>query len=691
MAQGKEKTLRGNERTLRVAVDIGGTFTDLAAVDARTGERWFAKASTTPDDPAIGIAHCLDKAGLAGERFELFVHGTTLVINACLEMKGAKTVLITTEGFRDVLEIGRGNRTESFNYLFRRHEPFVPRELRLEARERMRSDGSVVTALDERHLEGVLAEARKKGAEAIAICFLHSYRNPEHERRAAEIASRYSDWFVSASHELSREYREYERTSTVVLNAFVGPRVSRYVAGLEKLLAGRGFKGRFFLMESNGGVADPTTVKKQPVLLMESGPVGGIAGSMKLGERIGSNNLLTFDMGGTTAKAALIQHGVVSFDSLYYVNGFEHGYPLQTSVVDVVEVGAGGGSIAWIDDLGALRVGPKSAGAHPGPAAYGLGNTEPTVTDANIQLGRLDPARFLGGEMKIDAGLSRKALEKLGARLGYDADRMAAGIIQLANITMSGALRRVSIERGKDPRDFTVVAYGGNGPLHAAELAEELGIGTLLVPRMPAHFSAFGMLLADARYDASQTWTRELPESGDQVEGLAGALEGLKKGLAQKVQESLGAQKGLRFENYAEMRYRGQDQTVKVRLAEDDLSPAALKRAYDATYLERYGHVSPIRVQIVSLRVSCQAPLGPPLDLRETAGAGSGRKSTERQVYSARARAFQRYSVHDREAMKPGVAIAGPCLIDDHATSTNVPEGWSARLLEEGLLQLKRA
>ena len=678
-----------NAATLRVAVDIGGTFTDLAAVDQRTGERWFAKASTTPDDPTRGIAACLEKLGRPGASFELFVHGTTLVINACLEKDGARTALVTTRGFRDVLEIARGNRTESFNYLFSRHEPFVPRELRLETKERMGADGTPLHALDEQHLAAVLEEARKKGAESIAICFLHSYRNPAHEQRAAEIASKFSDWFVTASHELSREYREYERTSTVVLNAFVGPKVSRYVSRLESLLAGRGFRGRFFLMESNGGVADATTVKRLPVLLMESGPVGGIAGSVKLGERLDRGNLLTFDMGGTTAKAALIQNGVVSFDSLYYVGGFEHGYPLQTSVVDVVEVGAGGGSIAWIDELGALRVGPRSAGAHPGPAAYGLGNEQPTVTDANIQLGRLDPARFLGGEMKIDASLSTRALEKLGARLGYDARTMAAGIVQLANITMSGALRRVSIERGKDPRDFTLVAYGGNGPLHAAELAEELGIGAILVPGMPAHFSASGMLLADARYDASQTWTSDLPEAGDRVEGLTEALEVLKKGLAQSVTASLGPQQALRFEDYAEMRYRGQDQTVKVRLS-SDLSPAALKRAFDETYLERYGHISPIPVQIVSLRASCQAPLGAKLDVAENASARRPARTTTRQVYSAKAGAFLSYAVHDREALAPGVALEGPCLIDDHATTTNVPEGWSARLQEGGLLELRR-
>jgi N-methylhydantoinase A len=423
-----------------------------------------------------------------------------------------------------------------------------------------------------------------------------------------------------------------------------------------------------------------------PVVLMESGPVGGIAGAVKLGERLGYRNLITFDMGGTTAKSALIQDGVVSFDSLYYVDGFEHGYPLQTSVVDMVEVGAGGGSIAWIDELGALRIGPKSAGAHPGPAAYGLGNEEPTVTDANIALGRLDPARFLGGEMKIDGDLSIRALEKLGGTLGYDARAMAAGIVQIANVTMSGALRRVSIERGKDPRDFTLVACGGNGPLHAAELAEELGIRTLLIPSMPAHFSAFGMLFADARYDASQTWTCDLPEEGHEVPGLAEVLHALEAGLAQSVTENVGAGQALRFENYAEMRYRGQDQTVKVRLSED-LSLAALKRGFDDTYAQRYGHVSPIRVQIVSLRASCQSPLGE-ASAEAPADARAYEASTQRQVYSTKAREFQSYAIHRRGGMTPGESYAGPCLVEDHATTTHVPAGWRVRLLEDDVLEM---
>jgi len=355
----------------------------------------------------------------------------------------------------------------------------------------------------------------------------------------------------------------------------------------------------------------------------------------------------------------------------------------------VVEVGAGGGSIAWIDELGALHVGPKSAGAHPGPAAYGLGNEQPTVTDANLHLGRINPASFLRGEMKVDAALSKQALEKLGAKLGYNAQQMAAGIIQIANVTMSGALRRVSIERGKDPRDFTVVACGGNGPLHAAELAEELGVKSLIVPCMPAHYSAFGMLLADARYDASQTWTCELPENGDSVEGLDGALGALQDQLAQSVTASLGPQKNLKYEDYAEMRYRGQDQTVKVRLGTDH-SPVALKQAFDATYLERYGHVSPIRVQIVSLRVSCQAPLGARLQADTTVKpvVAMADKPHTRDVYSIKKGAFLPYSIYDRDALKPGVTVAGPCLVEDHATTTNVPEGWKATALPDGSLEL---
>lgn len=676
---------------LRVAVDIGGTFTDLAAIDPLTGERWFAKSSTTPHDYTQGIANCLARLPRSADKFQIFVHGTTLVSNACLEKDGARTALITTEGFRDVLEVARGNRTENFNYLFRRHEPFVPREMRLEVRERMNAQGEVVHSLDEEQLRSVLEVAKQKGAESVAICFLHSYKNPLHERRAAELASQHDHWFVTASHELSREHREYERTSTVVLNAFVGPKVSRYIGALENMLTDRGFKGAFFLMESNGGVADASTARRLPVLLMESGPVGGIAGAMKLGESSGQENLITFDMGGTTAKAALVQHGTVTFDSLYYVGGFAHGYPLQASVVDVVEVGTGGGSLAWIDEIGALHVGPKSAGAFPGPAGYGLGNDQPTVTDANIFLGRLDPTRFLEGEMRIDASLSKRALERFGARLGYDAQQMAAGIIQLANLQMSAAVRRISIERGKDPRDFTLVAYGGNGPLHAAELAEEMGITSIIIPTMPAHFSALGMLLADARYDVSQTWTADLPEDGDRVEGVVETLRSLREGLAQTVANSLDGQTELRFEDYAEMRYRGQDQTVKVRLP-NDLSPASLKRAYTETYLERYGHVSPIRIQIVSLRVSCYASLG----LRGTLNVAAPDEDAaphptkRRKVFSFSAGSFIPYTVHNRRGLKPGWTAVGPCLIEDRSSTTHVPEGWTARVLEGGEVELRR-
>jgi N-methylhydantoinase A len=676
---------------LRVAVDIGGTFTDLAAIDPLTGERWFAKSSTTPHDYTEGIVNCLVRIPSSADKFAVFIHGTTLVINACLEKDGARTALITTEGFRDILEIARGNRTENFNYRFKRHEPFIPREMRLEVRERMDAQGEVVHSLDEEQLRSVLEIAKQKGAESVAICFLHSYKNPEHERRAAELAAQHHDWFVTASHELSRERREYERTSTVALNAFVGPKVSRYIGALENMLREHGFTGAFFLMESNGGVADASTARRLPVLLMESGPVGGIAGAMKIGESLSRENLITFDMGGTTAKAALVQHGTVSFDSLYYVGGFAHGYPLQASVVDVVEVGTGGGSLAWMDEVGALHVGPKSSGAVPGPAAYGLGNDQPTVTDANIFLGRLDPTRFLEGEMKIDESLSRRALEQFGARLGYDAQRMAAGIIQLANLQMSAALRRISIERGKDPRDFTLVAYGGNGALHAAELAEEMGMTSILVPPMPAHFSALGMLLADARYDVSQTWTAELAEDGDRVDGLEEMLRSLREGMTRTVTDLLDRQTELRFEDYAEMRYRGQDQTVKVRLP-GDLSSAALKRAYTETYLERYGHASPIVIQIVSLRVSCYASIGPGIINGDGLDQAPAPHPTagQRQVFSFKTGSFIPYTVYQRESLNAGWTAPGPCLIADRSSTINIPEGWGAQVLQSGEIELRR-
>lgn len=679
------------ERRVRVAVDIGGTFTDLVAYDPGSQSLWFSKASTVPHALEEGIVDCLNQVPVDLAEVAFVVHGTTLVINAVLERKGAKTALITTRGFRDVLEIARGNRPEAFNVLFTRHEPLVPRPLRLEVDERLAADGSELVPLDKAQLRGIGERLRGDGVEAIAVCFLHSYRNPAHEEEARRLLTSLGPWYVSASSELSREYREYERTSTTVINAFVGPLVQQYLGAVEHRLARHGFTGRLFLMQSNNGIATVPTAKRMPVLLMESGPVGGIAGVQQLGAVAGEYNFITFDMGGTTAKAALIEDGRVSFDTIYYVGGYAHGYPVQAPVVDIVEVGAGGGSIAWIDQLGALRVGPRSAGAHPGPAAYGLGNAEPTVTDANLLLGRIDGGGLLGGKMTVYPELAREALSRLGSQLGYDVHAMAVGIIKLANLTMASAIRRVSVERGKDPRDFVLVVYGGNGPVHGAELAAELGIRRMWVPPMPGVFSALGMLLADIRYDAVQTVPMDLGRDELTVrDRLAAEFEQLEKHLIGLIREAGALQGPVRFERFLEMRYRGQDHTVKVPVTDSALDPATLRTQFESVYRSRYGHISPIPVQVVSARVAAEVSPGQPVRLPTPAVGGRPAPIGSRVVHFMRPDTEVSCPVYWREHLPIGWRMPGPAVVDETTSSTLVPGGWTLEVLPSGILEVRK-
>src|SRR4051794_15134790 len=435
--------------TLIVAVDIGGTFTDLVAYDRAGQQLAFAKSPTTPRDLSQGILQVLQKAGVDPAACEYFKHGTTVVINALLERKGARTALIATRGFRDVAELGRGNRPEPFNLFYRRDPPLAPRPLRHEVAERMDAQGQPVTPLDTAALETLADQLVVDGVEAIAVCFLHAYRNPAHEQAAGQLLRERTGCFVSLSHELSREWREYERTTTTVANAYVGPLVNQYVERLEASLAAQGFRGRLLLMESNGGVMSAHTGRDKPILLTESGPVAGCVGAMELGRRLGQRNVVAFDMGGTTAKCALVQDGRLSLESTYYVGGYEHGFPVQAPVVDILEVGAGGGSIAWVDEFGALQVGPRSAGAEPGPVCLGRGGTEPTIVDAHLLLGHLAADRFLGGEIPLDRAAAWAAVaSRLAAPLGSEPLHIAAGIVQIANVVMASAIRKMTLERG---------------------------------------------------------------------------------------------------------------------------------------------------------------------------------------------------------------------------------------------------
>ncbi|HEY2185024.1 MAG TPA: hydantoinase/oxoprolinase family protein, partial [Xanthobacteraceae bacterium] len=490
-----------------VAIDIGGTFTDLIGFDESAGRFVQAKSLTTPAQLVQGVIDCLRKSGLSASELDELIHGSTIAINTLIERKGAKTGLIVTRGTRDVYIIGRGNRPEAYNLFFHRHRPLVPRHLTREVEERLLSSGEVHLPLDRAGVAAACRAFAAEGIEAVAVCFLHAYANPEHERTAGGLVrTALPTAYVSLSHEILREYREYERISTTVVNAYVGPKVGGYVQDLASQLGRLGFRGELSIMRSNGGVMTPETARERPASMMESGPVGGIIASARVGTALGMRNVISFDMGGTTAKASLVREGEPTMAPGYYVGGYASGHPVMLPMIDVVEVGAGGGSIAWLDEVGGLKVGPQSAGADPGPICYRAGGGAPTITDANVVLGRLDPDNFLGGSMKLDATGARRGIERKVAKpLKLDVVAASAAIVDISINKMSLAVREVSVAKGYDPRDFALVASGGAGPLHVCAIARELYIPTVIVPLFPSHFSALGMLLADERHDFTRT------------------------------------------------------------------------------------------------------------------------------------------------------------------------------------------
>ena len=462
---------------LRLSADVGGTFTDVASFDEPTGKLMLGKTLTTHQRLVTGIETGVEKAGASFPQAQLFLHGTTVAINTILERTGAPCALLTTQGFRDIYEIGRVNRPEAYNLFFQKHKPLIDRDLRFDIRERCDAQGRVLIPLDEQQVLDTVAEAVKKGVKAVAILFLHSYRNPAHEKRAkALVEQAFPDLFVTASHELSQEYREYERTSTTAANAYVGPRVRTYLGEMDKHLTETGFTGTFLVVQSTGGLFDIEEAQQSCIRMLESGPAAGVIGSKMLCDQIGLKNAIAFDMGGTTAKTSLIKAGEVSVAQGYYVGGYASGHPVMFPVVDIVEIGAGGGSIAWIDQIGALKLGPQSASSTPGPVCYRRGGTEPTVTDADLILGRLDPNGFSNGRMSLDVDGARAALAALGERVGLDAEETAAAAVRLVDANMTDAIRRVLSLAGADPRKLNLVAFGGMGDVHATTHRMRLGV-----------------------------------------------------------------------------------------------------------------------------------------------------------------------------------------------------------------------
>ena len=663
---------------MRLAVDIGGTFTDVVVFDEDKKSLALTKALSTPAELARGVQEGITKTAIPLEAVSSLIHGSTVVVNAIIERTGAKTALVTTKGFRDVYEIGRINRPESFNPRFRKHRPLVPREDIFEVSERMLADGSVRTPLDEQEARAVARIIREEGFQAAAVLFLHSYRAPEHEVRMCEILREADpNLFVSASHELSREYREYERTSTVAANAYVGPKVSQYLGDLERRLRGSGFAGNLMIMQSNGGLSDVELARRQCIQMMESGPAAGVVGTMALCETLDLEAAIAFDMGGTTAKASVIRRGEPSLSPDYFIGGYNEGLAVRIPVLDIVEVGTGGGSIGWLDEGGGLHVGPRSAGAEPGPASYGRGGTEPTVTDANVILGRLSPERFLGGEMRLNRNAAESALrERLAHPLGVNLERAASGMLQVATSAMANAVRHVTLERGLDPRDFTLVAYGGGGPLHASSVAKELSIRTIIIPQAPGHFSAVGMLMADFRRDYVQTLFARM----DDLE-MAELEDEFKKLEAEgrKALEASGIPtERIVFERAADMRYVGQEHAVAVRVPAavgDETARAEIKKLFDDAHELRYSHSAPGEsADIVSLRVSAIGRLGKPEFPRippgDPAPAPAARRGTRSVIFEASG--ALEAAVFDRTKLLQGNMIPGPAIIEEVASTTVV-------------------
>jgi N-methylhydantoinase A len=665
---------------IRLAADIGGTFTDIAAFNTSTGRLHFGKTLSTPDSLIDGIATGTSKAGAAFSDADIFLHGSTVAINTMLERTGAKTALLITEGFRDIYEIGRVNRPDAYNLFFQKHEPLVERALRFEVHERLFAEGDVYKPLDEDHVRATCRRLREERVDAVAILLLHCYANPAHELRVREIVEEeLPDAFVSTSHELSQEYREFERCSTVVANAYIGPKIKGYISGIGDRIRADGFDGSFLVVQSTGGLYDGEQAQRQCVRMLESGPAAGVIGTQALCDALGMENAIAFDMGGTTAKAGVIHRGEALTTGSALIGGYERALPIQIAMMDIFEVGTGGGSIARIADEGGLRVGPQSASAQPGPACYGQGGTEPTVTDANVLLGRLSPDRFLGGEMTLDVAAAEAAiLDKVGNPLGLEAVEAAQGVLRIAVTSMSHAVKAVTMERGLDAGDFAMVAYGGAGPLHACNIAREMGIRKLIIPRSPGHFSAFGMLFSDLRYDYVRSRFARLADADfADIEAVYAELEA--EGLAEIEKVSVAPERVV-IARGADMRYVGQEHAVTVDLSSDlfaNEDRAGIKARFDAIHDLRYGTCAPQeRSEIVSLRVTVTGMLEKPLleeIVRGDATPPSAAHTGNRPVRFGED--ALETATWDRMALIAGNRIEGPALIEEHASTTVLHPG----------------
>ena len=681
---------------LRVATDIGGTFTDLVYVTP-DGEVVTGKSHTTPAQYEQGVMDVISAASIQPSEFASFVHGTTIVINAITERKGAKVGLLTSEGFRDIIEIGRGHRPDFFNLEYRKPEPFVPRHLRREVRGRINYKGIETAPLDLLSLPGILDDFRAEGVEAIAISFINSYANPVHEEAAlAKVKELWPEASAVASHQITRVWREYERTNTAVLSAYVQPVAHRYLDRLTSALYDAGMRCTPYIMQSNCGVDTVNSARQIPITMVESGPASGIWGAAALGRLIGEPDAIAIDIGGTTAKCGLITGGQVKLNTNYVIERRETwaGYPAMVPVVDLVEIGNGGGSIAWVDEFRRLHVGPQSAGAMPGPVSYGFGGTEATTTDANLALGRINPDYFCGGTIEADMDGVARALDKLAATLDTSRQEAARGIVRIANNNMVNAIKLISVNRGHDPRDFALLAFGGGGGMHGCALAKELSIKKVVIPRQSSVFSAWGMLLSDLRRDYLQTQIVDLSAPG----AAAQLDENLRQLEAKAVQEYSAEDidpARVHFLRYARCRYQNQEHSVEIVLPDGEITEAqlqAIRERFQTDYEREYTYRLDAPVELVAYHLVALAEVD---KLKPEKFPTTGRKledtvKEEREVDFVEA-GIQRATIYDGDSLEPGMEFLGPAIIEEAGATTVVPPGLPCSVDDYGDYQIRTA
>lgn len=669
----------------RVGVDSGGTFTDVCLFEEDSGRIEVWKVPSTPDDPsraiAEGVAEGMARQGRPPSDVAYFGHGTTVATNALIQHRGVRTGLVTTDGFRDLLEIGRQKRPDLYDLQVDKPPVLVARDLRLQLPERIRHDGTVETALDEQAVREAARSLKAAGVKAVALCFLYSFVRPDHEARAkAILAEDFPEAFLTASHEIAPEFREFERLSTAVVNCYLGPVMQGYIRRLAERLAQLGVAATPHLTQSNGGVIGFEAAARMPVRMVLSGPSTGVVGAQAVGRLAGFPDLITFDMGGTSTDVALLQAGEPRLSGEAIV----HGYPIKAPMLDIHTVGAGGGSIAYVDSGGLLKVGPRSAGADPGPVCYDRGNQEPAVTDANVVLGTLHPTHLLGGRMPIRRDLSIAAIERLAARIGMDTMATAQGILSVVTANMAKAIRVISVQRGHDPRDYTLIAFGGAGPLHAARLAKELEIRRVLVPRNPGILCAMGLLLTDLRADFAAT--RLTPLDKDALGPMEAAFAALEAQAAQWFAQEHIAEGARKLTRTVDVRYAGQNYELAVPLPEGGFGPAtiaAIAEGFCAAHQRMYGFLAEEEpVQLVTFRVEATG-LVRKAELRAKPLAGpdaAAALESRRDVWLPEAGGFVAVPVYARDRLLPGNRLAGPAIVEQMDSTTVILPGQAGRI-----------